>query len=223
MSKHFDRMWESVVRAIDIAMEECDPEFVQRCHPIRRDKENLADIAEEAYRRIRGNLRQECYGTKNSDENMDARKMASVMCCALMEQQAIRFDAEAAAAMMTEKDVLLKKQKAKADRTEFNRWIVSNFFINYKVAYLTGLFIVLDTLMSELFKDPDTVSFGQTLSQQGQLFQYPNVPKVDGFDVSMVLGLGRAGMQRKPVNTFLLALQFYQIEMYTRKALGLDG
>ena len=222
MSKHFDRMWKSVVQAINIAMAECDPAFIKRCNPVRRDKENLAHAAENSYRRIRSELRLECYGTKNGEENMDARKIASVMCCTLMEQQAVRFDAEVAASMMEEKDALLKKQELKVDRTEFNRWIVNNFFINYKIAYLTGLFIVLDALISELLKDQDTVPFGQALAQQGQLSQYQHASKVDGFDVSMVLGLGRAGMQRKPVNAFLLALQFYQIEMYTRKALGLD-
>ena len=222
MSKHFDRMWKSVVQAINIAMAECDPEFVKRCRPTLRDENNLVHMAEKSYRRIRSELRLECYGIQNGEENMDARKIASVMCCTLIEQQAVRFDAETAATMMAEKDVLLKKQKEKADRTEFNRWIVNNFFINYKIAYLTGLFIVLDALISELFRDQATVSFGQTLAQQGQPTQYPNVPKIDGFDVSMVLGLGRAGMQRKSINAFLLALQFYQIEMYTRKALGMD-
>ncbi len=222
MSKHFNRMWQSVVQAIDIAMDECDQEFVQRCNPVRRDKENLSYMAEKVYRRIRGRLRQECYGTKNGEEKMDARKMAAVMCCTMMEQQAVRFDAIEAATLMEEKNVLFKKPKVKSDRTEYNRWIVNNFFINYKIAYLTGLFIILDTLMSELLKNQNTVPFGRALAQQGQLSQYPKVPKVDGFDVSMVLGLGRAGMQRKPVDAFLLALQFYQIEMYTRKELGLD-
>lgn len=221
MSKHFERMWKSVVQAIDIAMAECDPEFVQRCHPVRRDKNNLSCVAEKAYRRIRGELRLECYGTKDGEENMDARKIASVMCCALMEQQAIQFDAMEALTLMEEKDALLKRQETKPDRTELNRWIVNNFFINYKVAYLTGLFIVLDALILELLKDQRTVPFGKTLAQQGQLSQYPVTPKVDGFDVSMVLGLGRAGMRREPANAFLLALQFYQIETYTRKALGM--
>lgn len=223
MSKHFNRMWESVVQAIDIAMAECDPEFVRRCHPVRRDKDNLAHVTEKAYRRIRGELRLECYGTKDGEENMDARKIASVMCCTLMEQQAVRFDAMEAAALMEEKDALLKKQETKLDRTEFNRWIVNNFFINYKIAYLTGLLIVLDALISELLKDQRTVPFGRSLAQQGQPSQYPIISEVDGFDVSMVLGLGRAGMRREPVNVFLLALQFYQIEMYTRKTLGADG
>lgn len=223
MSKHFDRMWKSVMHSINIAMEECDPEFIKRCHPVQRDKDKLAYMAENSYRRIRSDLRLECYGTKNGEENMDTRKIASVMCCTLMEQQAVRFDAEAAVAMMAEKDDLLKKQEAKTDRIEFNRWIVDNFFINYKIAYLTGLHIVVDALVSELLKDQDTVSFGQALAKQGKPSQYPNVREVDSFDVSMVLGLGRAGMQRKPVNAFLLALHFYQIEMYTRKALGLDG
>lgn len=223
MSKHFERMWKSVVQAIDIAIAECDPEFVRRCQPVRRDKDNLAHMAEKTYRRIRGELRLECYGTKTGEENMDARKIASVMCCTLMEQQAVRFDATEAVAMMSEKDASLKKQETKSDRIELNRWIVNNFFVNYKIAYLTGLFIVLDALILELLKDQRTVPFGRTLAQQGQLSQYPVIPKVDGFDVSLVLGLGRAGMRREPVNAFLLALQFYQIEMYTKKALGMDG
>lgn len=223
MSKHFDCMWKSVVRAIDIAMAECDPEFVRRCHPVRRDKDNLAHLAEGSYRRIRGELRLECYGSKDVKENMDARKIASVMCCALMEQQAVRFDAAKAASLMEEKNALLQKQMSTSNRTEFNRWIVNNFFINYKIAYLTGLFIVLDTLLSELLKKQKTVPFGRKLAQQGQLSQYPIISEVDGFNVSMVLGLGRAGMRKIPVNAFLLALHFYQMEMYTRKALGMDN
>lgn len=222
MSKHFERMWKSVVQAIDIAMVECDPEFIERCHPARRDKDNLSYVTEKAYRRIRGELRLECYGTEDGKENMDARKIASVMCCALMEQQAVRFDAMEALTLMEEKDSLLKKQETKPDRTELNRWIVNNFFINYKIAYLTGLLIVLDALVLELLKDQRTVPFGRALAQQGQMSQYPVALKVDGFDVSMVLGLGRAGMRRESANAFLLALQFYQIEMYTRKALGLN-
>lgn len=220
MSEHFNRMWESVNLAIDIAMAECDPVFFHRCNPVRRN--NLARIAENTYRSIRSRLRLECYGTKNSEDNMDARKMASVMCCTLMEQMAICFDTESAVSLMEDREAAFKAREKKSDRIEFNRWIVDNFFINYKIAYLTGLIIVYDTLMADLLKKPDTAKFGEKLAQRGKIGQYPKTSGMDGFDVSMVLGLGRAGIRHEPINAFLLALQFYQIEMYTRKDLGID-
>lgn len=220
-SKHFARIWKSVMQVASVALEECDPIFVQRCHPARVDESKLSASVEQAYRRIRDELRVECYGRKDGPENLDARKIAAVMCCALSEQKVLVFNSEEAAVLLMEKEAALKRE-AEPDRTSFNRWIVNNFFINYKIAYLTGLRIILDTLISELLMNPNTTEYGKTLAEQGRPTRYPITPMVDSFDVSMVLGLGRSGMRRETVSAFLLALHFYQIEMYTRKSLGLD-
>lgn len=68
----------------------------------------------------------------------------------------------------------------------------------------------------------ETVDAAKQLAEKGRLFRYPRIPNLDNFDVSMVLGIGRADMRGEKIVPFLLAMQYYQIEMYTRRMLGLD-
>ena len=108
---HFKRLWESVQQAISDSFEECDPEFLERCNVQRIYDRNhkgteskYEEAVEDAYRMHRGELRHECYGpAKRDDEDLDSRKVAAVICCALIDRKAISFDYSEASKMLQEK------------------------------------------------------------------------------------------------------------------------
>lgn len=241
-SKHFAKLWEEIERAIEISVAECDTGFCDSCGLVRTKADRLKEAVEREYRQLRDELKTECYGrneegrTRDSSENiknqegddgnergqsLDARKIAAVICCALIRKKAVVFDEKEAVRLLVEQEELLNRQN-NPDRTVLNEWIVDHFFINYKIAYLAGLRIIFMTLLENLLEQPDTLMAGRQLAERGCLFQYPRLLGLDNFDVSMVLGLGRLDMKNDRIAPFMLALQFYQIEMYARAMLKLD-
>lgn len=222
-SKHFSKLWELIELAINEALEECSSDFIKECGLVQVDGLKLKKSVETTYRRLRERLKRECYGvTDNGPQSLDARKIAAVICCTLIAEKALAFDEDSAAELLEKKETQLIKEK-KSDRTALNEWIVNNFFVNYKIAYLSGLRIIYRTLLAELVHTEATKKAGERLNEKKCLFCYPRVPKLDNFDVNMVLGLGRSDIQQSEINLFMLALQYYQIEMYTRQKLGLDN
>lgn len=240
-SKHFAKLWEEIERAIEDSASECGSEFRDSCGLVRVKTDKLKETVEKEYRRLRDDLKKECYGRNEegrqkdavedkslegdggneSGQSLDARKIAAVICCALIRKKALAFDEKKAVQLLAEQEELLNQQE-KPDRTVLNKWIVDNFFVNYKIAYLAGLRIIFKTLLEDLLRKPDTLEAGKQLAARGRLFQYPRISGLDNFDVNMVLGLGRSDIKNDKIAPFMLALQFYQIEMYARRMLGLD-
>ena len=241
-SKHFAKLWQEIECAISDAVVGWRREFKETCKLAYIEPNKLKDAVEEEYRSLREDLKHECYGkneegrlkekvedegqnqnSENDDaQSLDARKIAAVICCALIRKKALVFDESTANMLLEEQEAILNQQE-KPDRTVLNGWIVDNFFVNYKIAYLAGLRIIFKTLLGELLGKTETRTVGEALATRGCLYRYPRVQGLDNFDVSMVLGLGRLDMKQDKIAPFMLALQFYQIEMYTRRMLGLDG
>lgn len=239
-SKHFAKLWREIELAIKCADTECGDEFRTSCGLAFVKTDQLKEAVEQEYRQLRDDLKKECYGrneegrpmdvveegrendgSRESGQSLDARKIAAVICCALIQKKPLVFDEKKAVELLALQEELLNRQR-NPDRTVLNKWIVDNFFVNYKIAYLAGLRIIFMTLLSELLEDPDTLEAGKQLAARGRLFQYPRWAGLDNFDVNMVLGLGRSDMKKDKIAPFMLALQFYQIEMYARRMLGLD-
>lgn len=99
-SKHFACLWEKVEQAADLTWKDCDPEFICRCSPIRRSAPSKKKAAERVYRRLRGELEQECYGTKGEKTTLDSRKIAAVMCATSVEEKMFAFNEEEAVALL---------------------------------------------------------------------------------------------------------------------------
>ena len=239
-SKHFAKLWREIELAIECAASECGDEFRASCGLTFVKTDQLKGAVEREYRQLRDDLKKECYGRneegrpmdateegresdggRENGQSLDARKIAAVICYALIRKKPLVFDEKKAVELLAEQEELLNQQK-NPDRTVLNKWIVDNFFVNYKIAYLAGLRVIFMTLLSELLEGPDTLEDGKHLAARGRLFQYPRCAGLDNFDVNMVLGLGRSDMKKDKISPFMLALQFYQIEMYARRKLGLD-
>lgn len=240
-SKHFSKLWREIERAIECAADECGDEFRSSCGLTFVKMDQLKKAVEWEYRQLRNALKKECYGRneegrlmdaaeerlesdggrERSGQSLDARKIAAVVYCALIRKKPLVFDEKQAVELLAKQEELLNKQE-NPDRTVLNKWIVDNFFVNYKIAYLAGLRIIFVALLSELLERQDTLEAGKQLAERGRLFPYPRYAGLDNFDVSMVLGLGRSDMKKDKITLFMLALQFYQIEMYARRMLGLD-
>lgn len=169
-SQHFSKLWELIDKSIEVSREECCEAFAEACGLERVASDKLKKTVEKEYRLLREELKQECYGkneegTSNSytdgtepdiDEkdaaaqSLDARKIAAVVCCALIRKKAFTFDeAEAVKWLKEEAENVDKKAKnateaeAKTEiKIKYNELIVDNFFINYKIAYLAGLRII---------------------------------------------------------------------------------
>ena len=230
-SRHFMQIWDQVIRPVSIVVQdECDREFAERCGLRRKDEADWQQALYQRYHACREHLKDVCYGPagRTGDEKylLDGRKIASTLCAALIGEKGLVFDSDPAWE-------LTERKKAALSPVEFNRWAVRNIYANYKLAYLVSLQQVYLTLMRDLTAkaqgkdlteaeraDPARAAeearrLALALKEERHLCPYPPPPKGDGFDVNIVLGLARTDMSRRELDTFLFAMQLYQIEEHT--------
>lgn len=193
-----------------------------------REKAPYRDVY-KGFRSIRNDFEHECYGENNDHAHtLDYRKALAMLCVALIRNKVFRFSEQRAIEWYDKECQIINDinddAEQKKERKKFNLKLANNIFINYKVAYLAALhflfyFLLYETsqkgIEDEVWKDV----FGK-LSTKKHLVQYASTQDEDSFDVNMILGLAKSDMQGKELNLYFLSLQFYQIEMFTRCALG---
>ena len=213
-SRHYSQIWARVIQEVlHIVKSECDEEFSQKCLLQTKSIPMWKHSLELEYRKLRGNLKEICYGEDGDTGILDGRKFAAIFCNAFIKNKVFCFDTKAA-------NELVEKQKKALDPVKFNLWAVHNVFLNYKFAYYVSLQLVYLTLMDQLLSAEKTKE-AIKLNKIGHLLRYldPISDKADSFDVNMIIGLARADLDGKELDMFLFAMQLYQIEMYTVKSL----
>lgn len=210
-SRHFAEMWKHVQKAREAALSECDAQFRSYCEVGVRSEKSIKRDVEKEYRRLRAELRKECYSDETGKHMLDGRKMSAIMCNALIKEKVFYFDEVRALELLKKKKVEFGTRPER--KVEFNRWIANNFFINYKVAYLFSVGLVVETAKERWLRE--NPKLGSRLNQQGWMTKYPEEEGIDNFNVSMVLGLGKGDLQGKDLDMFMYALQLFQIEQYT--------
>ncbi len=219
-SRHYEQIWKMAILPVrKVVFSESDLEFRQRCslqsiHTNAWKKRLLKE-----YRRLRESLKEVCYGDEADIGRLDGRKIAAVICNALIREKAFKFDTTQAEVLMEEKDKTMT-------RVGFNLWITQNIYLNYKLAYYASLQLVYLTLLHDLRNteiaeslygplDSDTLPLVVALNEVGHLFPYPSPPDADSFDVNIIIGMARADLTGRDFDMFLFAMQLYQLEMYT--------
>lgn len=231
----FDYIWNMAVQEVsDTVLNEVDQEFKRVCDlQCRPFPEWKAEVYSE-YQRLREQLKEICYGPsaiRTPEDLLDGRKIASVLCSALISRKGFQFDIEKALEFTKE-----KKRSLKKNPVIFNQWAVKNVYINYKMAYFASLQLVYLTLMRDLLveagldekseysrsekrltlKQEKSRRLARLLNQEGHLCPYPRPPRGDGFDVNVIVGLARTDMSANDLDMFLFAMQLYQIEEHTK-------
>jgi len=242
----FDQIWSKAILSVSrTVLDESDPEFAQQCGLRASAPLVWKPALYDEYLRLRDELKNICYGSsdgRSPEYLLDGRKIAAVLCAALISKKGFWFDPEQARAF-TE----AKKEALKDDPVRFNRWAAQNVYINYKLAFSASLQLVYLTLMRDLLvkagleepgtsKTPGPLTPGEmeereharqlatALNKIGRLASYPQPSKGDAFEVNIIVGLARTDMSAKALDMFLFAMQLYQIEEHTvdllEKALG---
>lgn len=212
-SRHYDRLWSQVIsKVIDIALEECNPEFKECCCLHVKPYNVYKKTVEKQYRKLRHEFKELCYGNKTEEGLLDARKIAAVLCNSLIREKPFIFNEMAACSLML-------SRKKTLHNIQFNYWVVNNVFINYKTAYLASLQLIYITLLDDLFSCKETEKYAEKLNKIGHLRRYPISKDSDSIDVSIVIGLARANMKGMDFDMLLFAMQLYQMEIYAREGL----
>lgn len=226
--KPFDQIWKKVIfPVLEAVQTECDPSFVEQCHLVPASLSTWKNEVYGEYLCLRDQLKNICYGPSNhhgAEELLDGRKIAAVLCSALIRKKCFAFDS-AAAQEATNKKIKELVSTSCNDSVQFNLWAVNNIYVNYKLAYYASLQMVFLTLMHDLLSvvkrekradDPsDAKRLIGMLNERGHLFSYPTPAKGDGFDVNVIIGLARTDISGNELDTFLFAMQLYQIEAHT--------
>lgn len=219
-SRHFSQIWKNVIcKEVNLVLSECDNDFVQICGLESKPADTWRRSLEKEYRSQRQILKEYCYQGNADKGFLDGRKLAAVLCKALIKEKAFVFDSEKAMS-------LLANQKGLRSDIDLNLWICHNVLVNYKLAYYVSLQLVYLTLLGQLLSskeatgketiDKETATkLAKELNKIGHLCQYPRNGDVDSFDVNIIIGLARSDFGEKEFNMFLFAMQLYQIEMYT--------
>lgn len=207
-SRHYAQIWDKVIKdLLPVIEDECDNAFSESCDLKMKPPEEFKRSLETEYRTLRRSLKESCYGNREDNGVLDGRKLAAVFCKALINKKAFCYDTSKALGIYEER----KKELAPE---AFNLWAVHNVFLNYKLAYYVSLQLVYFTLMETLLKLGQTKD-AKNLNTLGHLFRYPPEPAADSFDINIIIGLARADFSGKDIDMFMLAMQLYQIEMYT--------
>ena len=149
-SKHFAKLRREIELAIECAASECGDECRASCGLTFVKTDQLKGAVEREYRQFRDDLKKECYGRneegrpmdateegresdggRENGQSLDARKIAAVICYALIRKKPLVFDEKKAVELLAEQEELLNQQK-NPDRTVLNKWIVDNFLSTTK-------------------------------------------------------------------------------------------
>lgn len=219
-NRHYEQIWNMAIQPVqEVVLSEANPEFQRRCSLQSQDAGAWKKQLLKQYRELREGLKEICYGSSADAGRLDGRKIAAVICEAVIRQKAFLFDASQAKEMMIEKRKTMTAVK-------FNLWLAQNVYLNYKLAYYSSLQLAYLTLLHDL-QDPKTarevydLSEGDiipvitALNETGHLFRYPSSPDADSFDVNMIIGMARADLMGYDFDMFFFAMQLYQLEMYT--------
>lgn len=211
-SRHFGWIWSNIiVPSIEMIEEQADPDFKRKTKLKIKELKQYKRGVEREYRILRQQLKTECYGIEANEGILDGRKIAAVFCCALLKEKSFLFDTDIAYKILLEKNGIAHTQ---AEKLSVNRWLVDNVLMNYKLAYYVGLQIVYITLLHQMLENGN-VKEAKLLNQKGHLLPYPQNPSGDSFDVNIILGMSKQQIYDQKVDMFLLAMQYYQIEMHT--------
>lgn len=220
---HFENIWTEVILDTNISVVgACSDDFKSYCNfeilPLAEWKKSL----DRTYHRLLRELKVRCYGATARDARMDYRKLAAVICATVITEKPYVFDLPKA------QDFLLNC-KQNMTPVERNRWAADHLLINYKMAFYAGLQMVYLALQEELFNQAEMESddradaCARLLNQYGHLIPYQRGEKerseTDSFDVNMIFGLAWSDRPSQGADMFFLAMQYYQIEMYTREKL----
>lgn len=231
----FDYIWNMAVQDVsEIVLKDVDQDFARACGlQCRPFPEWRAEVHDE-YQHLREQLKEICYGpsaARNPEDLLDGRKIAAVLCAALIARKGFQFDIEKALEFTT-----AKKRSLQNDPVRFNRWAINNVYVNYKMAYFASLQLVYLTLMRDLLvaagldenseythaqkrltpEQEKSRRLAVLLNQEKHLCPYPPPPRGDSFDVNIIIGLARTDMSVMDLDMFLFAMQLYQIEEHTR-------
>ena len=221
----FDHIWNKVIQPVaSVVLEESDQSFKKECKLALECVETWRNELYKAYQRLRSELKDICYGPtdhRSPEELLDGRKIAAVLCAALISQKGFQFDTVRALSFAERKE----KEFAN-NRVLFNRWAVANVYINYKLAYYASLQLVYLTLMRDFLvkaglkdtqyaEQEEAQMLATQLNELGHLAPYAPPPRGDGFDVNIIIGLARTDMALKDFDMFMFAMQLYQIEEHT--------
>lgn len=236
----FDHIWKKVVFPVSqTVLTESDPDFAGACGLRLRSSEEWKEELCHEYRNLRRQLKDICYGPtdhRSPEELLDGRKIAAILCSALVSRKGLLFNTEEA------KKFAAAKKKALSDPVSFNLWAVGNVYANYKLAFCASLQLVYLTLMRDLLVEagldeknkklqtPRTSEqetarrLAKALNKRGHLAPYLRrlPPRGDSFDVNIVIGLARTDISVKDLDMFLFAMQLYQIEEHTMDLLWED-
>lgn len=208
-SKHYAQIWDRVIKPVfKVVYEECDEEFRQTCCLESNYAIGWKKQLEMEYRKQRKSLKEICYHDSVDKALLDGRKLAAVICKALIREKGFKFNSFKALTLM-------QARKEKLSPVDFNRWTAQNVFINYKLAYYAGLQLVYLTLLHDLQSSEDAKRLAVLLNRKGHLCPYPSSPNADSFDVNIIIGMARADLSGKDFDMFFFAMQLYQLETYT--------
>ncbi len=215
-SEHFSKIWsQAVYFAEKLVCSDADEYFLENCDVKSNiDKKIYQKAVYNSYKQIREELKIVCYG-KDKKGFLDFRKISAVLVKTLIQNKMFYFDTEKAFEILHNKQN--EKTNGKITGQEYNQWAISNVFINYRFAYLTGVQYVYLILLSDLLEKDETIPLADKLNSLGHLVKYPIPEENDTFDTNIVIGLARADMDNRDIDIFLLSQHFYQLEMYTRQ------
>lgn len=223
LENHFDNFWfTAIFPSIKKCHTDMSKDFIRECRVEIKDLNEYRQGLQSMYKRKREWLKRE-YLPHSKNPLLDFHKLASVICRCIIGIKPVSYNIEAA-----EHKLDIINADTKLTHNEKLNWIVSNIYVNYKIAFLAAIGIVYSDLIYWAYEKSDTnkiekstnsniyIEFADCLVKRKNLVFYPNPLKHENFIDSTIIALVKGDLLQRDFDYLFLSIIFYQIQENTK-------
>lgn len=218
---HFDNFWTTAIYpSIKKAENDMDPAFIKECEVEIRDLNEYKLELRSMYKRKREWLKKE-YLPHMEKPLLDFHKLASVICRCIIGTKPISYDLNVAEHLLDG----INSNDSLTHSTKLD-WIVSNIYVNYKIAFLASIGIVYADLLYWAYEKGDVkeiendkniyIEFAHSLENKNNLIFYPEPAKHENFVNSVIIALEKGDLLQRDFDYLFLSVIFYQLQENTK-------
>lgn len=225
-NSHFDDFWrKAIYPSILSAKIDVDKNFKEKALLEFMNTEEYYVKLEDMYKRKREWLKQK-YLPHDKYPKLDFHKLGAIICRCIIGMKPATYNTSIAEELLQENNSdALKSHNEKID------WVVSNLYINYKIAFFSAVGIAYADLLFWAYQKHDQaklenhsfsnlyLDFAKALEKQQNLSFYPDPVSHENFVNSAIIALMKEDLLRRDFNYLMFSIILYQLQENTKYAI----
>lgn len=228
-NSHFNFFWEKAIYpSIKLAKQDIDNDFKEKTLLNFRDTVEYYAELEDMYRRKREWLKQK-YLPHDEGPKLDFHKLGAIICRCIIGVKPVTYSVSIAEEIL---------ETINADETishsDKMNWVVSNLYVNYKIAFFSAVGIAYADLLYWAYKKQEDAkingcpnedfyfAFAKELEKQKNLSFYPKSAFHENFVNSTIIALMKEDLLCRDFNYLMFSIILYQLQENTKRIIFSD-